>query len=296
MTKIALLVLFNHRYDKNIPKLRRLYSNKFSHIFFLVPFYDGNDSDVIPVYGNSFHFATYISQAYSHIRNLGFTHYFVVADDMIINPSIDEQNLWAEIGISTEDCYMPRIVSLQQQRYWAHVVDALKFKVKTRGVEISNILPSKEEAIKRLSTYGCYCPKVPYKGLVPKQVFSKIYLNNIWELARNRFSLSLDYPLVGGYCDILLIPEKVMLSFCQISGAFSAAGLFVEVAIPSTLLLITDKLKMDCDVKLKEGDMWRADTLISFEKEYEMDVKKLLDNYPKDILFYHPIKFSKWRY
>ncbi len=48
--KLALLVVYNHRYDKNIPVIDKIYQNRFSHVFHLVPFYDGEQENVIPVY------------------------------------------------------------------------------------------------------------------------------------------------------------------------------------------------------------------------------------------------------
>src|SRR5438309_2566399 len=55
-SKAALIIVFNHRYDKNIPLLETLYEGRFSNIYYLVPFYDGEKENVIPVYENSFRF------------------------------------------------------------------------------------------------------------------------------------------------------------------------------------------------------------------------------------------------
>lgn len=43
---IALVIIHNHRYDANIPRLDEIYKSRFSHIFHLVPFYDGNYVEV----------------------------------------------------------------------------------------------------------------------------------------------------------------------------------------------------------------------------------------------------------
>jgi len=57
--KAALILIYNHRYDKNIEILEKIYSKRFSVIFHLVPFYDGNRDNVIPVYENSYYFEGY---------------------------------------------------------------------------------------------------------------------------------------------------------------------------------------------------------------------------------------------
>lgn len=62
MEKIALLIIYNHRYDKNIPILDKIYEGRFSYVYHVVPFYDGDRENVIAVYENSYvlfgHFTT----------------------------------------------------------------------------------------------------------------------------------------------------------------------------------------------------------------------------------------------
>lgn len=109
-TKVALLVVYNHRYDKNIARVRELYAKRFSHIYHIMPFYDGYEQDVIPVYESSYCFSGYLSQAYTHIGDKGFTHFLVVADDMILNPVINELSIWKETGLDYCDSYIDEIV------------------------------------------------------------------------------------------------------------------------------------------------------------------------------------------
>lgn len=61
--KICLTIIFNHRYDDNIKKLKRIYRGRFSEIRFIVPFYDLSDEDVIPVFESSYNFQGYLAQA-----------------------------------------------------------------------------------------------------------------------------------------------------------------------------------------------------------------------------------------
>lgn len=48
MSKIGLVIIFNHPYAKNLEKLRSIYGERFSILRFLMPFYDGNEPDVCP--------------------------------------------------------------------------------------------------------------------------------------------------------------------------------------------------------------------------------------------------------
>ena len=49
-SEVCLLIIYNHRYDDNIEKLERIYKNRFSDIYHIVPFYNGTIENVIPVY------------------------------------------------------------------------------------------------------------------------------------------------------------------------------------------------------------------------------------------------------
>ena len=290
--KIALLVVYNHRYDKNIPIIEKLYKNRFSHVYQLMPFYDGDHENVIPVYDSSHYFQNYIAQAYTHLKKEGFTHFFIVADDMILNPRINENNLWEEMGIDTNDCYISRISIIQERKnFWTHSPKAMKYKVKQKGVEVENILPSKEEAEKIFAKHHLPTTKVPIRRFIPKSwhIFYKFVLKQM------PFPLKMDYPLVGGYSDIFLLTQKEMPKFCQYCGAFAATKLFVEIAIPTSLYLTAETVKLDKDVKLKRGDIWFTQ-IKRLENNFDRNLHKLLLAYPEKLLFIHPVKLSRWKY
>ena len=47
---VPLIIIYNHRFDQNIEKLNKIYGERFSKIYHLVPFYDGDLPNVIPVF------------------------------------------------------------------------------------------------------------------------------------------------------------------------------------------------------------------------------------------------------
>ena len=289
-TKIALMVVYNHRYDKNIPIVESLYRGKFSHVYHLVPFYDGNMDNVIAVYDNSYFFHGYIAQAYQHIEKLGFTHFLIVADDMVLNPSINEDNLWDQLGISKDDCYISRLDPLQERtQFWPWMSNALKYKRTQPGVEIQKFLPTKEDALRRFSLYNLPTGRIPLRRLITRH--KRCFYDSV--IKQLPFSLSLDYPLVSAYSDIFLVTGKNIGQFFQILGVFAATRLFVELAIPTALVLTLDNLRTDNDVKLKRGDMWFGDR-DPFGQQYGFKLSSLIKNYPSNKLFVHPVKLSKW--
>lgn len=294
MNKVGLLIIYNHRYDKNIPRLEEIYRGRFSYLFHIVPFYDGKQENVIPVYESSYYFSGYLSQAYAHLKDTGFTHFFVVADDMIINPNLNENNLWQQMGINTDDCYMDGLIVLQERKiFWSHLLQAMDYVVSMEGVEIGNVLPSRKEAEECFARYGISCAPIP-KNLFMEWILQQKewkMRKRIWSYIKKRY---LDYPLVGGYSDICLVTADAMGKFALYCGAFAATNLFVELAIPTSMVLATKKLKVNKDIKLGSGAMWSEEDT-EFLQEYNFSLTKLLEHFPVDKLYLHPIKLSKWK-
>lgn len=294
MNKIALLIIYNHRFDRNIPILNKIYEGRFSHIFHIIPFYDGNKENVIPVYESSYQFSGYISQAYTHLKEKGFTHYFVVADDMVINPKINELNFWEQTGISIDSCYISSFISFQTRSVnWERTVEALAYNTYGKGAEISNIIPKLEEAQKRFKHHNLPIGTVPFK-YVYNNVRQNRSLNLYDKLRLIKRKGHLAYPLVGGYSDIFLITADVMDEFALYCGAFAATRLFVEIAIPTALALASKKIQFDKDIKLKQRALWSAEDHKFLEK-YNFSLSALNEDYPENTLFIHPVKLSKWK-
>lgn len=285
--KIALLIIYNHRFDLNIKRLEEIYKGRFQHIFHIMPFYDGNLKNVISVYENSYYFSGYIAQAWLHLRNRGFTHIFVVADDMVLNPVVNETNLFDKLGITENDCFMHEFLILQERKkYWRHILNALDWNPVLKGIEVMSLLPSLEEWRKRFDTHNLPYNKIPLKRLMAnprKKDWLKMLIQK----------RDLKYPLVAGYSDIFIITADVMDKFAQYCGIFAATRLFVEIAIPTAMVLSSDHIKIDKDVKLKGGAMWEDDDF-NILKPYNNKLANLMNEFPQDKFYLHPIKLSKW--
>ena len=167
MRKVALMVIYNHRFDRNIPLIDKMYKERFTYVYHIVPFYDGTQENVIPVYESSYHFQSYISQAYTHLKHNGFTHYFIVADDMLLNPKVDENTLWEETGLEEDECMYPSEFWVLQNmpHFWPWFDNVLHYDPKMRGVEVDNILPSKEDAEKLFRAHGIPTSKIPLRSI-----------------------------------------------------------------------------------------------------------------------------------
>lgn len=301
--KVALVVIYNHRYDKNIPIVEKLYEGKFSNIFHVVPFYEGDRENVITVFESSYRFQGYIAQAYKELRKKGFSHYFIVADDMLINPKLDETNFLDKIGLSENDCFIPNIVDLSKSKGgWTRLRNAIMWwpELSVCGAEFQNELPKYEEAESQIKRYG---KNVVIGGFLFLQSFVRGIFKEapprvsykIWKrFVKNGFKYPLCYPMVASYSDICIVSESAMPRFSHYCGALAAAGLFIEVAWPTSLLLASDSVKTEDDTLLKGRALWPNNGWHDLDK-YQYDLKRLKADFPQGQLFIHPVKLSKWK-
>lgn len=313
--KLCLLVLFNHRYDKNIPLLAEMYRERFSHIYYIVPFYDGDREDVIPVYGRSIFFESYIAQAYNMLKDKGFDDFYIIADDMIINPSINESNYREFFELEEGESYIPHLRTIKEQPYfWIGTLSAFTYKPVQKYVETKNELPTVEEAEQRMKFHGLHntmelSRKDIFKGFSLKTTYmadkARLALRVLTKL-KHPFSskANLSYPLIASYSDTLLVSAATMPRFAHYCGVFGATCLFVEVAIPTALALASDKkIKTEKDISKRGRSYWHSvENVFCDSKEYtwdkvEQEYKNLDDiqkRFPKDAIYIHPIKLSKW--
>lgn len=301
--KVALLVVFNHRFDRNLPRLRELYKEKFSNVFFLMPFYDGNDEDVIPVYYPSNCFQGFFQTAYQVLKNKEFDYWFIVADDMVINPSITENNITSTFSISKSDSFIPTLCQFNDELSWPHARKSLAFNLNDPFIENKRALPSNEECYEALAKYG-----VEPLGLRFENVYKNIgkddyyraaicgsrYLKDKKELDSNSLLYG-DYPFCFAYSDILVIGKDNIERFCHYCGIFAASGLFVEIAVPTAMLLATKgKVVNQADAKFAGKPLWGNDVEVVLGK-YNFNLDRLISDFPDNYLFLHPVKLSQWK-
>ena len=312
---IALIVLFNHRYDKNLPILEGMYKERFSNRYYLVPFYDGDMKNVIPVYGRSIFFETYIAQAYNVLKDKGFDYYYIIADDMIINPIINENNLQEFFDLHDGESWIPHLRLIREQKhFWLGTLAAYTYKPVQKYVETKGELPSIEEAIEKFELQGLNNPiKLSRKDVFREFTLKTTYMADKARLALRiisrikhpfRKSANMSYPLAASYSDTLLVSGNTMPQFAHYCGVFGATSLFVEVAIPTALVLASEKIiKTEKDLSKSGRSYWKTPdnvfcenasyTWDNLEIEYE-NLDDLMAHFPKDAIYMHPIKLSKW--
>ena len=304
-SKVALIIIYNHKYDKNIDLLEKIYENRFSTIYHLVPFYTGTKPNVIPVYESSFNFQGYIAQGLKSFFSEKAIHYFFVADDMIINPAINENNYFNYFNIDERTSFLPDFFNLYREEFWPHRLDGFLFQVEENGIETKGELPDYQEAENRLLKVGAIRGPLDkerplkWKDLYDKPSRGLLYIET-WKRHALHFSdfvhkkkYRLNYPLTASYSDILVVSSQDIKQFCHYCGVFAALDLFVEMALPTALALSADKIVTEKDLTYEGKPLW-LDAVSEFLSPYKNNLELLITNYPENVLYIHPIKLSQW--
>jgi hypothetical protein len=297
LNKLALIIIYNHQYNRNIDVLERIYKDRFSNIFHLVPFYNGEKQNVIPVYESSFYFQGYVAQGFKSYFNEDFAHYFFVADDLVLNPVINENNYAEHLKLSLTSCFMPDFITLHEYpRFWPRIDEAFRWRIVQAGVEAENQLPSYEEAMKKFQEFGLEIKPLRFKQInrVPNSLFAwlKFLIKYaLFKLRKKPFLLP--YPIVGSYSDIFVVSSDAIKQFCHYCGVFSTTKLHVEVGLPTSLVLSAKEIIIGNDLKLRGKALWSKEDYRELNK-FDNSLNKLFAEFPADYLYLHPIKLSKW--
>lgn len=309
MSNVALVFVFNHRFDKNFEKLEKIYASRFSDIYHLVPFYDGDKENVIPVYEASFYFQGYFKQAFASLTKKQYTHYLFVGDDLILHPSLDENNIISAMGLDANTGFLPWDFGLLSKLslQWDNLIPSLGAfylddHLKHHAVNWKKALPPKQEAEKIFARYGYTDYKITGDNLKGEKGGygygtykdrRKDYLNLL--IKRRR---TLPYPALAAYSDFIVIPQNHLKAFADMCEIFRQMRLWVEVAIPTAMLLTLPKVKMEKDMNWKGTTYWVDKNFDVMKARYEaagFDLKKLLDGYSQNELYIHPVKLSQWQ-
>lgn len=288
MRKPALVIIYNHRYVQNIEPLERLYADRFSRIFHLVPFYEGRQENVVPVYENSRFFQGYVAQGWRTLKSSGCDDFIFIGDDLLLNPIVNETTYGDTLGVNDETSFIPELLEFHRRgAYWPRCREAVEWPQAhhLRGLEVQGMLPAAHEAMADYARHGLTPQPLP-AFLVDPRLRS--------DQAEGRRLLPLRYPLIGSYADIFAVPSSVMDAFAHFCGVFAATRLFVEVAIPSALAMASPRLVSEALLTLRGRALWTPGDL-EILAPFGRSLSNLLSNFPTDCLYLHPIKLSQWK-
>ena len=306
-TNVALIIIHNHKYVDNIEILELVYHERFSNIFHLMPFYAGDKPNVISVYENSRYFEGYIAQGSARYLRGGISHYFFIADDLILNPVINEKNYTEHFKLNEDASFLSSYKNLHEQVvWWSKVAEAYEYRSNKLGVEAEKELPSYNEALECFKRFNLVLKPLSFNQIYKKESISLQtfvskaqamtllgYLLRKLESILRKETYNLTYPLVGSYSDISIVSSNIIRPFCHYCGVFAATDLFAELALPTALVLSATNIVTEKDLRLHGKSMWTSEDYKEILK-YDNKLKLLLSDFPENYIYLHPIKLSKW--
>ena len=309
--KVCLVIIFNNRFDKNLPLLRKIYGERFSNIRFLMPFYDGSDPDVIPVYERTYCFQGYLIQAYEKLKDIPCSHYLFIADDLIINPQFDETNFVDSANMHDKKFLSrtPAILNSPNRFRWWWTINSSKpfYDPHSRGKEF--LCPYDEALSKFNDFFGVKYKEVYEEDFfgnpnVPGRTMSYWWSNaDEFYFVVNEFkksngnSFKIPYPMAcgGGNGDIFCIQKDSLLEFSRLCGIFSAMDMFEEIAIPTATVLIFKRDEVVFFSPESGLMVCTSNDKIALENKYDRDFNRLYSEWDPKIFYVHPVKLSRWK-
>jgi len=279
----CLVVIFNHYYPGNVEKLERLYAGRFSHMLFLVPNVRLDRADCVTVYRGSFTFQGYIADARERLAAIDADYFVFTADDLILNPADSETTLYDRLGLRDAQGFLPdpRAFAGDVRRWdwWKRVAWRLR---RTRdqlmgsGVEKAfDHLPPRELAEARFAAMGYADPRV--------RILSETGRYIMFNPPR---------PLLRGVSDMFALRREALPDFAHCCGVFASLDLFVEVALPTAMMLACDRLATLKTTGLRMN--WAYTPLGPRRRRFKpRSLEPALAEFTPDLLFVHPVKLSQ---
>lgn len=302
---VCLVVMFNHAYPANIERLRRLYGKRFSRIVFLMPNQRVPDPACFTGYRGSFSSHGLVADARDFLLAQDADTYLFAADDLILNPTLDESTIVDALGLREHDGFLTRFEFLAGQclvdgptprpgwptsRDWLwtrRVLSRLQPRNVMHGSGVEGHLadlPDRETALRKFLRYGAPLLRLempPPARRGPARLIA-------W---RNRPTThELPLPLAHGISDLFAVRRARLDRLAHYLGVFAAMDLFVEVAIPTALILAVERLVT------ARGASWEYSWAPSGPGVDAAPFASLADleaRFPASQLFVHPVKLSR---
>ena len=296
MANICLSFVFNHQFEQNIPKLRKLYDDRFSTIRYLSPFSRSQNSDIIPIFETSIHFQGYFAQAFSHLPN-DCEYYVFCGDDLILNPCLNENNLINELNCN-DSSYIKYLNPIWEHSYAWHKFDECnQFTEKEYTIPFQELLPSRNKLLEVYENHGLKYRNLGlhnFNGIKDKEITVQRIKAGLSFFFRNGNKRFVNYPLVEGYSDLIVIPKDNLKLFCHYCGIFAAMNLWVDAAVATALLLSASQVKTEIDTKYFGTEYWNIEELHKRLCPVNKKLDKISEVFKENELYIHPIKLSSY--
>jgi hypothetical protein len=300
MTSTSLVIIFNHRFDRNLPVLRELYRDRFDKLLFLVPFYDGPDKDVVPVHYGSHEFGGFVFNAQEYLKEADTDYYAFAGDDLILRPDFD-RDVERHLKLKPQEGYIKRLVPMTQLSYtWPHTLSAMEV-LYAGAFNWREFLPPSDEFIAKYKKMGIDYPPFSSANLRPYRKprdFHEVrrWARRVWMYYRRPERRHPALPLLESYADFFVVPRPALERFAFLNGIFAASKIHAELAVPTALAMSCNEVVTEEQLNESGLELWRSWDREAIEDRYQKDLNCLLDDFPEKTLYIHPVKLSGWKY
>ena len=235
------------------------------------------------------------------------THYVFLADDLILNPVLNESNIISTLLQNNDSAGFItsyKMLNVQHIKDWIWTISALDALLNNLGCQFEKFLPSYKQACEKMEKHGLSSKNIPvdlakqciinscntgkyYIKSIKKDVYKKIVKKY------NSKNDNYTYPLARGFSDFFILPKEKIEEICYLFGVFSSANIFVEIATPTSMLLSLDKVYSADMLNTKADILWCSERT-RFDNKHKNNFKEFYDNFEQDTLYVHPVKLSQW--
>lgn len=296
--RCTLVILFNHPFPKNISKLRAIYGERFDDIVFLMPVITVDDPSVITVYRGGFNFHGHVADALDALEARGSELYLFCQDDLLLHPALTPSSFWQIADFDQHDAFIPKPESFsgpgREGWYWNdRVLSRLAEPTSSLfggGVEaFTRHLPGADEARARFARYGIDATIYP-KPWPPKLGRASLFGRAVSGAAAPAL---LPYPFAVAFSDFFALRHDALRPVGQYFGLFAAMDLFVEVSVPSAMILGCQHLATLTDTPWSVHIDWTDREELA--SRAPTDLQTVYAGFVESMLYTHPVKLSTLR-
>lgn len=297
--------------------LERIYGERFPDRHYVIPFASTEarkSPRVIPVDEAGWYFSRHIAVACQQLyESSAASHFAFVADDLLLNPALDAESMIDVLRLAPDTAYIKSLCFLDSLRYRWHraIQETVAFRHQGRSLDYLKELPSPALALGKFRELGIATdlPRIKSIDELRYALFTLpglIGLHNAFWIAYMHRRPS-GYPFLAGYSDFVVVPRSALLEFGKYCGVFAALNAFAEIAVPTALALSTNRIRTELPInshfmdlparargltEMQGCEFWDRRALDAFMAGFNGDVLSLLDAFPSELLYVHPVKLS----
>lgn len=252
----ACLIINLSCYNERLIKFfTKYYSEKFSDIFFTVPWCENVKnipSNLINDYYSYYQWYGNAAVALNKINTDKYDYIVLTTEEGIINPNITEANIDAHFKLNKYRIVIPDAMPLFGFNgwHWYHVRYALYPFIYSANEWQSYLIPFNEAIKNMLSYFGEYDVHLndsffavkAHEKLTREMVEYKEILGGYEHIP---------YPLAFSMTDILVIKREDIGSIIEQFEKMAAVGVFCEIALPTLVISLFNKAEINCLAKNK---------------------------------------------